>query len=1156
MSSARPPRPTSRGAGRPAAPRPGRGASPAAPEVPAGRLPLHRPEAVLPAGDLAGAVDVLWVLSAASAAVAAGLPAGAPLAGVGLALVLALRLAPRALAPAPVAALGRRLGGAAPVAGHVVRALAALGLVVALTWAGTGALWWAAGLVLLAEVVRPAPRASAPVAGSGLRRVVAALPPVAVALVLGAVGRALEAVTGVLGAPAPALLAVAGAGAALAPRHRTATGAAEGAGPADGAEVSRPRGERLRALRLVVATPRGAARSAALVPVAVAAALAPLHAPGLGAGASGAALLLLALGAGLLAGSALAARWATAGDAPGSVLTLAAGTASALVLVGGPLTDLVLTAVLLALAGGAAGVALVASAHLEDGGRAVAARGAEPLVLGVVVVLGALLAGLLGGTTFPLGSAGRLDVGGAGVVLLLVGLAGLVASLVVVRPLADRASGPLLPVLLARATSGAAAPPGGPARARRASQGDAGGHGLPGVLVALEGGDGAGKTTQAVLLGRELERRGHDVVVTREPGATPLGARVRGLLLDRGADQPAVPPRAEALLYAADRAAHVHEVLRPALARGAVVVTDRYVDSSLAYQGAGRALPADEVAWLSGWATEGLLPDLVVVLDADAATASSRRGARGADDRLDAEPAPFHERVRQVFLDLARRGGDRYLVLDAGAAPEDVAARVLARLEPLLPGRPDEDAARDDADGHPLDGQPVDGDPRDADDRDDDASDDRRGDDDVPSPAVPGSTTAGRPQPAVVAEDTAVVAGGPVTAPLRVVPPPEPDGEDAPRGGATAREQQVAEARRVEATQALEREAAEERERGPAEAREREAAEAREREAAEAREREEAERREREVAEAREREAAEAREREEADAREREAAELREGEAAREREEAERERRRAEEAAVSRRVATSVRSAEAAVGAARALGDARRPVVTPAPASARSAEAPPALSAVLPEERLRQLPDAVRRSAGDVAGAQREARDAALTAAAEQRARLRQEQARAGRERQRAQREADERARAAEEERVRREEAERAARREAEEEAAEQARRASSRRRAETVRLEDLFDEEPGRAAADPAPRTAELPAVGSERPALHELEAADRRRQALQRARRRAAASRRRAESEDPVRARRDEEAVRGDGPLADELFSWEEEPEDGPEDERGHRR
>ncbi|MEJ5867517.1 dTMP kinase [Pseudokineococcus sp. 5B2Z-1] len=1116
MSSARPPRPTSRGTGRPAAPRRGRGASPAAPGVPAGRLPLHRPEAVLPAGDLAGAVDVLWVLSAASAAVAAGLPAGAPLAGVGLALVLALRLAPRALAPAPVAALGRRLG-AAPVVGHVVRALAALGLVVALTWAGTGALWWAAGLVLLAEVVRPAPRASAPVAGSGLRRVVAALPPVAVALVLGAVGRALEAVTGVLGAPAPALLVVAGAGAALAPRRRSATGAAEGAGPADGDQGARSRAERLRALRLVVATPRGAARSAALVPVAVAAALAPLHAPGLGAGASGAALLLLALGAGLLAGSALAARWATAGDAPGSVLTLAAGAASVLVLVAGPLTDLVLTAALLALAGGAAGAALVASGHLEDGGRAVAARGAEPLVLGVVVVLGALLAGLLGGTTFPLGSAGRLDVGGAGVVLLLVGLAGLVASLVVVRPLADRASGPLLPVLLARATSGAAAPSRGTAGVPRAHQRDAGGHGLPGVLVALEGGDGAGKTTQAVLLGRELERRGHDVVVTREPGATPLGARVRGLLLDRGADQPAVPPRAEALLYAADRAAHVHEVLRPALARGAVVVTDRYVDSSLAYQGAGRALPADEVAWLSGWATEGLLPDLVVVLDADAATAASRRGARGADDRLDAEPAPFHERVRQVFLDLARRGGDRYLVLDAGAAPAEVAARVLARLEPLLPGRPDEDAARDDADDHPLDDQPRDDQPR-----DDDAPDDRRVDDAVPSPAVPGSTTAARPQPAVVAEDPDPT-GGPVTAPLRVVPPPEPDGDDAPRGGAAAREQQVADSRRVEATPAPERE--------------------------------EAETREREEAETRDREEAEAREREEAEAREREAAELREREAALEREEAERERRRAEEVAVSRRVATSVRSAEAAVGAARALGDARRPVVTPAPAPARSAEAAPALSAVLPEERLRQLPDAVRRSAGDVAGAQREARDAALTAAAEQRARRRQEEARAGRERQQAQREADERARAAEEERVRREEDERAARREAEEEAAEEARRASSRRRAETVRLEDLFDEQPGRAAAEPAPRTAELPAVGADRPALHELEAADRRRQALQRARRRAAASRRRAESEDPVRARRDEEAVRGDGPLADELFSWEE-PEDGPEDERGHRR
>ena len=1054
---------------------------------------------MLPAGDLPGGVDVLWVLSAAGAAAAAGRQDGPLSAGLGLALVLALRLAPRGLAPGAVAALGSRLGRVAGPVGHAVRALAAVGLVVALELLGGGALWWAAALVGIAEVVRPASRASGLSGGAAgrARAVAAALPPVALALLLGALGRALDAVTGVLGAPEPALVVVAGAGAGLALRARAGAGhpdvrAAPAAPPASSWA------DRVGALRRVVATPRGAARCAALAPVAVAAGLAPLHVLGLGGGASGAALLLLALGAGVLAGSAGASRWETASQAPGSVLTLSAGAASVLVLVVGPLTDLVLAAVVLGLAGAAAGAAVVASRRLDGAGpvATTAGREAEGGVLAVVVVLAALTAGLLGVVTFPLGSAGRLDVAGAGVVLFLVGLAGVLASLVVARPLADRVAGPLLPALLGGAAGSAGA--AGRAPGDRGREARDGRHGLAGVLVALEGGDGAGKSTQAAALGRELSRRGHDVVVTREPGATPLGARVRGLLLDRGEDQPAVPPRAEALLYAADRAAHVEQVVRPALARGAVVVTDRYVDSSLAYQGAGRALPSDEVASLSRWATEGLVPDLVVVLDVDAATAAARRAGRGADDRLDAEPAAFHERVRQVFLDLARRGGDRYLVLHAGASPEELARQVLAGVEPLLPALGDEAAP-----GGP-------------------------GEREQP-PVRAGAAPA--PAPVTGSADVRGPAAAPATQPVDVVGPPAAGAAPAPRPAAAA----AAAGARQEAAERAEAESRQQRE-----IEERRRAEDEERQL-----------RERQHQEAREREDQEAREREDREAREREEQERRRV--------AERERREAEvragqEGVARERAATSFRSAEVAVAAARALGDARRPVVAaPAlPSDAGVPAAAPVLPARLPEERLRQLPDAVRRAAVDVAGAQRDARMAALAAAEQERSRLRREDRRAQEEERLAAVAARERADAEREEARARGHAELMARREAEEARAEEDRRAGSRRRAETERLEEMLGRDvQASSGAHPAPRTAELPAVDEGRPALHELEAADRRRQALQRARRRAAASRRRAESEqDHGSDGGGGPHGSGGGPLADELFSWQRDDEGRPED------
>ena len=188
----------------------------------------------------------------------------------------------------------------------------------------------------------------------------------------------------------------------------------------------------------------------------------------------------------------------------------------------------------------------------------------------------------------------------------------------------------------------------------------------PGMFITFEGGDGAGKTTQAELLGAWCVAQGREVVRTREPGGTPLGVEVRRILLHGGDEIGAVDPRAEALLYAADRAQHVAQVVRPALARGAAVVQDRYIDSSLAYQGAGRVLDVAEVRQLSAWAVGGLWPDLTVLLDIEPGVAAERRAARGgAADRLEAEADAFHRAVRDGFLALAAAEPDRYLVLDA-----------------------------------------------------------------------------------------------------------------------------------------------------------------------------------------------------------------------------------------------------------------------------------------------------------------------------------------------------------------------------------------------------------------------------------------------------------------------------------------------------------
>jgi dTMP kinase len=210
-----------------------------------------------------------------------------------------------------------------------------------------------------------------------------------------------------------------------------------------------------------------------------------------------------------------------------------------------------------------------------------------------------------------------------------------------------------------------------------------------GVFIVFEGGEGAGKSTQVDLLAAALIGEGHDVVVTREPGATDIGRQIRSLVLDN-AEQTSrtgeeLAPRAEALLYAADRAHHVAAVVRPALARGSVVVSDRYIDSSLAYQGAGRTLPVSEVSWLSAWATGGLKPDLVVLLDIEPSVGLARVAGRGRPDRLEGETPRFHERVRYAFLDFANADPRRYLVLDASKPAAQIAAAVRERALSLLP---------------------------------------------------------------------------------------------------------------------------------------------------------------------------------------------------------------------------------------------------------------------------------------------------------------------------------------------------------------------------------------------------------------------------------------------------------------------------------------
>jgi dTMP kinase len=292
-----------------------------------------------------------------------------------------------------------------------------------------------------------------------------------------------------------------------------------------------------------------------------------------------------------------------------------------------------------------------------------------------VVLVGTLsvvpfLVGLVRQQEFSIGGA-HIVIDGSRFLLAAAGVLGVLVGIVAYRQMDDRPAMPLIKDIISALRGDSTAR----RRLRRA-----------GVFVAFEGGEGVGKTTQIRLLADWLRARGVATTETREPGATVLGSKVRALLLNTSGEH-APSPRSEALLFAADRAHHVDTVIRPALEGGRVVLTDRYVDSSLAYQGAGRALPVDEVRRLSQWATGGLRPDLTVLLDVDPEIGLRRVDERSAADRLEQESLDFHNRVRKAFHSLAEASPGRYLVIDADAPADQIAAKVRAAVVPLLKDR-------------------------------------------------------------------------------------------------------------------------------------------------------------------------------------------------------------------------------------------------------------------------------------------------------------------------------------------------------------------------------------------------------------------------------------------------------------------------------------
>ncbi|WP_432541815.1 dTMP kinase [Kineococcus sp. SYSU DK002] len=407
----------------------------------------------------------------------------------------------------------------------------------------------------------------------------------------------------------------------------------------------------------------------------------------LGAGDPGYGVVVMAVFAGVALGVWQGPRW-LAGLSRRRTFGLALSAAGVSLVLVALVHDIVVASLCVVALGLFTGLAYVSAYTLlglevddDVRGRTFSFVGSSTRVVIIAVMLVApWVANALGELTLAPSDHWSVTYAGSALAMALAGVVTVAAGVVAYRQMDDRRGTSLRADLLAawdrRGQAGAVVPDAPAARPARSPGG---------FFLALEGGDGSGKTTQAALLAAWLAERGHEAVVTREPGGTATGRDLREVLLRHRRDGAPLSPRAEALLFAADRAQHVAEVVRPALGRGAVVVTDRYVDSSLAYQGAGRDLPAADVERLSGWATQDLLPDLTVVLDVDPVTAARRRSGRAPDDRLEAESRDFHARVREQFLLLARRDPARYLVLDATTTPETVQEKLRAHLTGLLP---------------------------------------------------------------------------------------------------------------------------------------------------------------------------------------------------------------------------------------------------------------------------------------------------------------------------------------------------------------------------------------------------------------------------------------------------------------------------------------
>ncbi|CAK7288277.1 dTMP kinase [Streptomyces sp. RM1] len=418
--------------------------------------------------------------------------------------------------------------------------------------------------------------------------------------------------------------------------------------------------------------------------IAAAVSVCVLHATDLGGGPVLFGLLVL----GLTGGVAVGIRTAPAllpSLSRRRLLSLAIAFTGIALLAAGLVPDVTTVLLIATLAGFAAGVAAntghaLLDQETEDYRRA---RVTEHLqaVVRVCIALGALIAPVIAGLI----GRHRLENGrfvfahgGASFTLMLIGALLLPVAALVLAKVDDRSGIPLRQDLK-DALLGGDDPVETPAAG--------------GFFIALEGGDGAGKSTQAEALAEWIRGKGHEVVLTREPGATPVGKRLRSILLD--VSSAGLSHRAEALLYAADRAEHVDTVVRPALERGAVVISDRYIDSSVAYQGAGRDLSPTEIARINRWATDGLVPHLTVLLDVSPEAARER--FTEAPDRLESEPAEFHARVRAGFLTLAAADPGRYLVVDAAQEPEAVTTVIRHRLDTVLPLSQAEIEAREEA---------------------------------------------------------------------------------------------------------------------------------------------------------------------------------------------------------------------------------------------------------------------------------------------------------------------------------------------------------------------------------------------------------------------------------------------------------------------------